>query len=218
LVLQITEEVCLSSFHFYLLFFQHSISDFKAQRCLLSIFSLPNNIHTHQNPVLHQISMNIKQPSFMLLKKILSFKGGLLIFITYNSSNLPLSPILPVPLPIYTRLLQTVYSLLIHSVSALADRRASSFHCQKQQRQHTATLSTVNNFLSTVLPWIWRLKGMLVNIPNTGVHEYKTIRNMPIVQFWIWTQFPFKMYSISTQQCEEFYIITNSGICWSVIF
>jgi len=26
------------------------------------------------------------------------------------------------------------------------------------------------------------------------------------------------MYSISTQQCEEFYIITNSGICWSVIF
>lgn len=61
LVLKITEEVCLSSFHFCVPFIQ----DYEAQKHP-SKFSLPNTIY--QTSIFHQILMNIKQPSFMHLK------------------------------------------------------------------------------------------------------------------------------------------------------
>jgi len=61
LVLKITEEVCLSSFHFCVPFIQDS----EAQKHP-SKFSLPNTIY--QTSIFHQILMNIKQPSFMHLK------------------------------------------------------------------------------------------------------------------------------------------------------
>lgn len=65
LVLKITEEVCLSSFHFCVPFIHYFIQDSEAQKHS-SKFSLPNTIY--QTSIFHQILMNIKQPSFMYLK------------------------------------------------------------------------------------------------------------------------------------------------------
>jgi hypothetical protein len=129
--------------------------------------------------------MNIKQPSFMLLKKILSFpRVASSLPITYSSYQLYLFWYQSTP-----DNCKQLSLFLMHSVSALAGRKDTSFnHQEKNTHTHAHTHNTLPLYLQYInsillfFPGNFNIKNKVESSKHWWKWIYMTNTNMSVMQ------------------------------------